>query len=80
MKEAQRFPADFDGVVAGAPALDWTSRASQAVRIAQRLETSASARLLAADRERLHRAVLEACERLDGVRDGLLEESRPVRI
>ena len=73
MKEAQRFPADFDGVVAGAPALDWTSRASQAVRIAQRLETSASARLLAADRERLHRAVLEACDAADGVRDGLLE-------
>jgi feruloyl esterase len=73
MKEAQRFPADFDGIIAGAPALDWTSRASQAVRIAQRLETSAAARLLAADRERLHRAVLEACDAADGVRDGLLE-------
>jgi feruloyl esterase len=73
MKEAQRFPADFDGIIAGAPALDWTSRASQAIRIAQRLETSASARLLAADRERLHRAVLEACDAADGVRDGQLE-------
>ena len=73
MKEAQRFPADFDGIIAGAPALDWTSRASQAVRIAQRLETSAAARLLAGDRERLHRAVLEACDAADGVRDGLLE-------
>jgi len=26
MKEAQRFPADFDGIIAGAPGLDWTGR------------------------------------------------------
>jgi feruloyl esterase len=74
MKEAQRFPNDFDGIVAGAPALDWTSRASQAVRIAQHLETRDAARLLAADRERLHKAVLDACDANDGVKDGLLED------
>jgi feruloyl esterase len=73
MKEAQRFPADFDGIIAGAPALDWTSRASQAVRIAQRLETSEAGRLLAGDRDRLHRAVVEACDAEDGAKDGLLE-------
>ena len=28
MKEAQRFPADFDGIVAGAPGADWTGRAA----------------------------------------------------
>ena len=73
MKEAQRFPDDFDGIIAGAPALDWTSRAAQAVRIAQRLEQSDAARLPAAHRERLHRAVLDACDANDGVKDGLLE-------
>jgi feruloyl esterase len=73
MKEAQRFPDDFDGIIAGAPALDWTSRASQAVRLAQRLEKSETGRLLAADRERVHRAVLDACDAIDGVRDGLIE-------
>ena len=35
MKEAQRFPADFDGIIAGAPGLDWTGRAAQAVRVLQ---------------------------------------------
>ena len=35
MKEAQRFPADFDGIIAGAPGLDWTGRAAQAVRVAK---------------------------------------------
>ena len=74
MKEAQRFPDDFDGIVAGAPALDWTSRAAQAVRVAQHLDKRDAARLLAADRERLHRAVLDACDANDGVKDGLLED------
>ena len=39
MKEAQRFPADFDGIIAGAPGLDWTGRAAQAVRVLKALET-----------------------------------------
>jgi feruloyl esterase len=74
MKEAQRFPEDFDGIVAGAPALDWTSRAAQAVRIAQHLENAHDARLLENDRERLHRAVVDACDANDGVTDGLLAD------
>ena len=32
MKEAQMFPADYDGIVAGAPGLDWSGRSAQAVR------------------------------------------------
>jgi Tannase and feruloyl esterase len=71
--EAQRFPADFDGIVAGAPGLDWTGRAVQAVRIAQALENNPAARLLQPQRQLLHRAVVEACDALDGVKDGLLE-------
>ena len=27
-KEAQKYPADFDGIIAGAPAIDWTARAA----------------------------------------------------
>lgn len=72
MKEAQRFPDDFDGIIAGAPALDWTSRAAQAVQLAQRLEKLTDARLVAAQRERLHHAVLDSCDAADGVKDGLL--------
>jgi len=73
MKEAQKFPADFNGIVAGAPGLDWTGRASQAVRIEQALEKNEAARLLAPQRQVLHRAVVEACDMLDGVKDGLIE-------
>ena len=46
MVEAQRFPGDFDGIIAGAPGLDWTGRATQAVRIAQALDDNQAARLL----------------------------------
>src|ERR1700704_5525079 len=73
MVEAQRFPADFDGIIAGAPGLDWTGRAAQAVRIAQTLDANPAARLLQPHRQLLHRAVVDACDALDGAKDGLLE-------
>ena len=73
MVSAQRFPADFDGIIAGAPGLDWTGRAAQAVRVAQALDNDPAARLLQPQRQLLHRAVVEACDALDGVKDGLLE-------
>jgi feruloyl esterase len=74
MKEAQLFPADFDGIVAGAPGLDWTGRAVQAVRVAQTLESNEAARLLGPQTQLLHRAVLNACDARDGVRDGVIED------
>jgi feruloyl esterase len=73
MKEAQRFPADFDGIIAGAPGLDWTGRAAQAVRVANALQENATARLSVAQMRQVHSAVLRACDALDGVTDGLLE-------
>lgn len=74
MKEAQRFPDDFDGIIAGAPGLDWTSRAAQAVRVERELQKNEAGRLLKPQRELLHRAVLDACDALDGVKDGLVAD------
>jgi feruloyl esterase len=74
MKEAQRFPADFDGIIAGAPGLDWTGRAARAVHVAQALEANSPGRLAPADMQRVHQAVLDACDARDGVKDGLLED------
>ena len=74
MKEAQRFPADFDGIIAGSPGLDWTGRAAQAVRIAKTLEKTESARLSQTETQALHRAVVQACDALDGLKDGLIED------
>jgi feruloyl esterase len=74
LKEAQRFPADFDGIVAGAPGLDWTGRAAQAVRVARATEPNEAARLSEADARLLHGAVLEACDAKDGVKDGVVDD------
>src|SRR5512140_1451161 len=35
MMEAQRYPKDFDGIIAGAPAFDWVSLAVEAVKNTQ---------------------------------------------
>jgi feruloyl esterase len=74
MKEAQRFPADFDGIIAGAPGLDWTGRAAQAVRVAKALEKNEPARLSPPQTQLLHRAVVQACDALDGLKDGLIAD------
>jgi feruloyl esterase len=74
MKEAQRFPADFDGIIAGSPGLDWTGRAAQAVRMAKILEKNEPARLAQRQIELLHRAVIDTCDGVDGVKDGLIED------
>jgi len=73
LAEAQRFPADFDGIVAGAPGNDWTGRAAQAVKVAQVLQKDEGARLNPAKMQTLHAAVLAACDSLDGLKDGLIE-------
>jgi len=73
LQEAQRFPDDFDGIVAGAPGLDWTGRAAQALRVAKVLEASTSSRLLAPARRLLHEAALGVCDAADGVADGVID-------
>ena len=72
MKEAQRFPDDFDGIIAGAPGLDWTGRAAGALRVAKHLEANEAARLSEDDTRLVHRAVLETCDASDGVTDGVV--------
>src|SRR5687768_11983742 len=73
MKAAQRFPADFNGIIAGAPGLDWTGRAAGALRIAKRLEQNEAARLGQPQRQLLHSAVVASCDLIDGVKDGVIE-------
>ena len=79
MKEAQRFPDDFNGIIAGAPGLDWTGRAAQAVRVAKTLEHNNAGRLSAKDTQLLHRAVVGACDASDGLKDGLLSDPERCR-
>jgi feruloyl esterase len=77
MQEAQRYAADYDGIIAGAPALDWTGRAASSLRVAQALRKEAGSFIPPDKYPAIRNAVLEACDALDGVKDGVLED--PIR-
>jgi len=76
MVEAQRYPDDYDGIIAGAPPLDelgdallhliWSGRATFDASGKQVLDSS-KLRMVRA-------AVIEACDRLDGLKDGILQD------
>jgi feruloyl esterase len=74
LMEAQRFPGDYDGIIAGAPGADWTGRAAQSLRVAQALRRTETSYVPREKYAVIHRAVLEACDTLDGVQDGLLQD------
>jgi feruloyl esterase len=75
LKEAQRFPTDYDGIIAGAPANYWTHLVTHILGVARAVRIPAT--LIPASKYPLiHDAVLRQCDALDGVKDGLLEDPR----
>jgi feruloyl esterase len=61
LMEAQRFPADYDGILAGAPAYNWTSLLSRATEVTRTLLASPESYLPASKIPVLSKAVLAAC-------------------
>lgn len=74
LMEAQRYPSDFDGIIAGSPGLNWTGRATQAVWIAQATHKDEASFIPPAKFALIHDGVLQACDARDGVKDGVLED------
>jgi len=74
--EAAKFPEDFDGVVAGAPANPLIHLHAGDVERYLRLMKNPQGALSAAKVDTLHKAVLAACDGLDGVKDGLIDNPR----
>jgi len=72
LMEAQRFPEDFDGILAGAPAYNWTALVSAATANDQTLMASAAAYLPGSKLPAITAAVLAACDAQDGLKDGVL--------
>ncbi|WP_370362577.1 tannase/feruloyl esterase family alpha/beta hydrolase [Catenulispora sp. MAP12-49] len=69
LMEAQRYPADFNGILAGAPALDATDFAGMLSAWVYRSDTDAAGhQILGVDKlPALHAAVLKACAGPDGL-------------
>ena len=82
MIEAQRFPDDFDGISAGAPAMNFQVQNSfyHAWVIAANRRPDGSAILLADKLALLHSAVIAHCDKLDGITDGLLSDPRACQV
>lgn len=74
LKEAQRFPADYDGIVAGAPANFWTHLMIGTIWIGQATLKDATAYIPRDKYPVIHKAALAACDATDGVHDGLIED------
>lgn len=72
--EAQRFPEDYDGIVAGDPS--WDQMRLYAARVALNLfmNREPAAVIPPSKYPMLHAAVLHACDGLDGVKDGVIED------
>jgi feruloyl esterase len=77
MMEAQRYPRDFDGIVAGAPAFNWTGLAAMSVAIAQALYPDPATLdhpvITKESLERLQASIIEQCDAQDGLKDGVVQ-------
>jgi Tannase and feruloyl esterase len=74
LKEAQKYPADYDGIVAGAPANFWTHLMAHSIWVGQATLKDPAGMIPREKYSVIHQAVLNACDSLDGVSDGVLED------
>ena len=70
---AQRYPDDFDGIVVGAPSLDYMAGRVRAISTFQEL---AKAPIPVAKLKVLAERVYAKCDAVDGLKDGLLDDPR----
>jgi hypothetical protein len=76
LMEAQRYPDDFIGIVAGAPANYWTHLLVGAIWNEQALLNDPASYLPPTKLPAIQTAALAACDALDGVKDGLIADPR----
>jgi hypothetical protein len=73
LTEAQRYPADFNGIVAGAPAIHWDELNFRGAWDEIALLESPTSFIPPKKLPVLQKAAVAACDALDGVKDGLIE-------
>ena len=75
LMEASRFPDDYDGIVAGAPAWQWANlMVAELWNSTPYLQNQTA--LTAAKMTLLNNTVIQACDALDGVTDGVIDDPR----
>jgi feruloyl esterase len=79
LMEAQRYPDDFDGIIAGAPAADFIGIGAQFIKDIQAAYPNPSdltPPFTAEVLKGLEEQIVEKCDAVDGVKDGLMEDPR----
>ena len=71
--EAQRYPADFIGIVAGDPGINLTHQTAMQTWVSKVVHRGPDTAIPASKYPLLHDAALAACDARDGVRDGVIE-------
>lgn len=72
--EAQRYPDDFNGILAGAPAMNFSVQNSfyHGWQASANTDNTGNPILRAEDMPILYKAAIEACDSIDGLKDGLI--------
>jgi feruloyl esterase len=78
LMEAQRYPEDFNGIVAGAPANNMSvqNTVHHAWNVLANKDAEGKPILMASKLPMIHKAVLAACDKLDGLDDGIIDDPR----
>jgi feruloyl esterase len=76
LMEAQRFPEDYDGIIAGAPANFWTHLLTKGLADTQATTLDPASYIPSSKLPAIARAVNAACDARDGVADGIVNEPR----
>jgi feruloyl esterase len=76
LMEAQRYPEDYDGILAGAPVNYFTALIANAAYDTQALTMDPASFIPPAKIPTIEAAVNTACDEADGVRDGILNDPR----
>jgi feruloyl esterase len=71
--EAMRYPDDFNAIVAGAPALNLALLHAVRMTINRIVHRHADSYIHPEDYRVIHKAVLQACDAVDGVKDGVID-------
>lgn len=80
LTEAQRYPADYDGIVAGAPANFFTHLVVASNWVGQALHVDPASAIPPAKLPMIEAAMLDRCDARDGLRDGLIDDPRRCRV
>jgi feruloyl esterase len=76
LKEAQKFPDDFDGIIAGAPANYWTHLTAGAAWVGQAVNKTEDNYIPPSKYSLIHTAAMNSCDALDGVKDNVIENPK----